>query len=566
MIMKYLFINYLVIITVFVNQSSGQTTNALNNQNDVHYTNLRTQIKEQPESALKLQIAQLSLDKAKNELDTLGMANAYYFLSRLDLQHTLTYADSLIAITRNKNYKRYPALGYLQKGNNAYEKGDYQRALELYLSASKFAKQNNNEYLYRTLKFNIGLLKNAAGEREEAQIIFIEHLNFLDENLKYKKIITYNKVLFAIADSYIHSKELDKAEAYINKGIEQTIKTNDTSTYSYIVVTSGVHQYFSKNYKKAIDSLAKGKRLILKRDESQIRVATCDYYTALSYHSLGNEDLSIEYFKNVDRILKQEKDIIPELIPTYDYLIAHAKSNNDVEQQLEYINTLLKLDSIRHSDEIYLTKNINEKYDTVELLSEKEKLINALEEETFLKEGTITKLISFLIILLALATYGFWRSYINKKRFEALLKKQKNKEKTPPEFTAIIPEMNSKEEIDIAEDVVEGVLKKLHAFENSDKYSKKYYTLNSLAKELHTNSAYLSKIINVYKNVNFANYLNNLRIDFAVDRLTSDKSLHSYTIKAIAEEVGFKNAQSFSSAFQKKTGIYPSYFIKKLNG
>lgn len=127
-----------------------------------------------------------------------------------------------------------------------------------------------------------------------------------------------------------------------------------------------------------------------------------------------------------------------------------------------------------------------------------------------------------------------------------------------------IEKVDTKEEIHIPEVVIENVLKKLNGFEVSDRFSKRHYTLNSLAKELDTNSAYLSKIINVYKSVNFANYLNNLRIDFAVTELSKNRSLRSYTIKAIAEEVGFKNAQSFSSAFHKRKGIYPSYFIKQL--
>jgi YesN/AraC family two-component response regulator len=162
------------------------------------------------------------------------------------------------------------------------------------------------------------------------------------------------------------------------------------------------------------------------------------------------------------------------------------------------------------------------------------------------------------------AAYGFRKSYVNKKRFLRLFEDQKIKEHTLLEFVDITTDISKKQDIDIPKNVIETVLRKLHNFENSIKFSKKHYTLNSLAKELNTNSAYLSKIINVYKNVNFANYLNNLRIDFAVDELASNKSLRSYTIKAIAEEVGFKNAQSFSSAFYKKTGIYPSYFIKHL--
>lgn len=88
--------------------------------------------------------------------------------------------------------------------------------------------------------------------------------------------------------------------------------------------------------------------------------------------------------------------------------------------------------------------------------------------------------------------------------------------------------------------------------------------MNSLAKEINTNSSYLSKVINITKSESFAHYLNNLKIDFAVDKLSKDKKFKSFTIKAIAEDSGFNTAQSFTNAFYKKTGIYPSYFIKQL--
>jgi len=224
------------------------------------------------------------------------------------------------------------------------------------------------------------------------------------------------------------------------------------------------------------------------------------------------------------------------------------------------------MDSIRHANQVYLTRNITKKYDAAELVSEKERLLEEFEKDRFLKNNTILFLIILSIVLVLAASYGFRKSYVNKKRFQKLLEQQKKpKEETSELIAKAKNNLVKKEEIDIPPDVIESILKKLHDFETKNQFAIKHYTLNSLAKELNTNSAYLSKIINVYKNVNFANYLNNLRIDFAVDQLSSHKHLRSYTIQAIAEEVGFKNAQSFSSAFHKKTGIYPSYFIKNVN-
>ena len=113
-------------------------------------------------------------------------------------------------------------------------------------------------------------------------------------------------------------------------------------------------------------------------------------------------------------------------------------------------------------------------------------------------------------------------------------------------------------------EIVDGILVKLQKFEDTHRFTKKNYTQTKLAKELDTNSTYLSKIINMTKGMNFANYMNELRIDYAIMRLKEDKVFRSYTIKAIAMDVGFNNAQSFSIAFHKKTGINPSYFLKQL--
>ena len=122
----------------------------------------------------------------------------------------------------------------------------------------------------------------------------------------------------------------------------------------------------------------------------------------------------------------------------------------------------------------------------------------------------------------------------------------------------------TKKVADLPDEVVQSILERLTRFETSYKFTNKQYTLSSLAKELQTNSAYLSKIINAEKKTSFAHYMNKLRIDYAIEKLKEDTVLRSYTIKAIANEFGFNTAQSFSNAFYKQTGIYPSYFIKQL--
>ena len=89
-------------------------------------------------------------------------------------------------------------------------------------------------------------------------------------------------------------------------------------------------------------------------------------------------------------------------------------------------------------------------------------------------------------------------------------------------------------------------------------------TLIEVAKKIQTNTTYLSKVINTHKKKSFTSYITDLRVDYAIERLSHDRKFRSFTIGAIAQEIGFKRSESFSKAFKVKTGLYPSYFIKQL--
>ena len=85
-----------------------------------------------------------------------------------------------------------------------------------------------------------------------------------------------------------------------------------------------------------------------------------------------------------------------------------------------------------------------------------------------------------------------------------------------------------------------------------------------MAEKLETNATYLSKVINRYKRKSYTAYITELRINTALVKLKNDKKLQSYTIKAIAEEFGYKRQETFSRAFKAYTGIHPSQYLKNL--
>lgn len=166
-------------------------------------------------------------------------------------------------------------------------------------------------------------------------------------------------------------------------------------------------------------------------------------------------------------------------------------------------------------------------------------------------------IIAFLIILFGILCFRRKKDDTHLKEILKLLKQHNNSE--PPSSN------NDKRNLDIDTTIVTAILQHLEAFEKEQGYLTSKITLHDFAKKLQTNTKYLSKVINAYKLKSFRSYINDLRINYSVDRLRNDSNYKKYTIKAMAKEAGFTSTTSFSSAFQKKTGTSVSNFIGQMN-
>lgn len=533
-----------------------------------------------PEKAFT--IAKNYLAKAKEVNDVAEIISAYE-LFVTHFSHTpkaISYTDSIILLTKNTKLDNYPAEGYLLKGTQLYYNSKYNDALTNFATANDLALAANNIGQQISIKHYIGLLKNVSEERKEALQIFQQNIQFIRKNAFEKKDPEqYLKSLLALADSYNKNRVLDSAEIVHQRGIKASLQHSNKYLYPFFLTSHGVLSYYKENYNRGIDSLLKASDFL----SSEEKVLCANYlYIYKCLDKLGKNEEGIMYLSKVDSIYKKKPKVIFQAKEAYEFLNKEYKNANNAEKQLAAIEKLLAVDEIITKKYQNLGKEIVQKYETplmisekVELLNEKEELITQLQDKNFLSQKVVIVLIILSIILCVIIFYFFRRNAINKKRFIALMeeynqkKVQKEKEKGAQEEKvneekAAIVLSADKESIGLSEDIVAPILVKLKKFEDAHRYTKKNYTLTKLAKELDTNSTYLSKIINMTKGMNFAKYMNEIRIDYAIAQLKENKRFRSYTIKAIALEVGFNNAQSFSIAFHKKTGINPSYFLKQL--
>ena len=94
------------------------------------------------------------------------------------------------------------------------------------------------------------------------------------------------------------------------------------------------------------------------------------------------------------------------------------------------------------------------------------------------------------------------------------------------------------------------------------KYRDPNYSAKDLAKELKTNTRYLSAVVNSRFGENYSCLLNEYRIKDAQHMLI-DKRYADKKIEDIAAMVGFANRQSFYAAFYKNMGETPNSFRKR---
>ncbi len=515
-------------------------------------------------------IAQYYLQKAKKEKNNLQIAEGYILIHfNEDFPTALKYIDSLEIITKNIKGSLYPTRTYLMKGN-LYFKYDYlKKALDNYIIALQYAKDQKDQKQIAYANINIAYLNNYLGKYAEAAKIFRYYL-YNPNNITNES--QHNQIRVSLINCYIDLNKLDSANILIKEG--QTSAFTGKSKYSVnqYLYFSGYSNLKQKKYTIAINELAKTYNFFSSINDNNANYAL--YSLGKCYDGLNNKEKAVEYFIRLDSNIQKTNITFPELREVYTYLIDYYKKNNNKEKQLYYIDRFLKVDKKLDGQFEYLSTELPKKYDTPKLLQEKENIINDLKNRKRILYASIGILAIILLLVLFLYYKARKTASEHRKIAQELIHniEKRNSESTTDIKKEIpeLPQMSEHTETEniitkaVPEDVTLFILNELETFEIKQLFLKNGITLASLAKNIKTNTSYLSETINNHKGKNFTSYLNDLRIDYVLERLVKDKKFRSYKLPAIAEEIGYNNVQAFSIAFKKKTGTTPSIYIKEI--
>jgi AraC-like DNA-binding protein len=500
-------------------------------------------------------IARTTISKAKETTDYTHIGMGYEQLARVSRkEEALIFLDSCVHYSVNSSHRDYPANGYLYKSYLQFYDGTYLESLQSAILGYQSAKKKRNEEQQVVALNTISAINRLWGNYQKSLETDFLTFKLIKDTQTEEGLNNYFNTLKNIGANYVQLKQPDDALHYYNIGIEKAMAVNDSIAYYDFVSKTAAPLLLKNRLRSAKDSLLKGDAYRAFFDARYPR-----YYTINlgKYHiTSGDKSRGVQLLKQIDETYEKDSVIQPELPEVYELLLTHYKDNNDTKKQLEYLYKLNEISTIIAKRKDNIKAETNNGYFIPKLVEDKEEEITNLKT---LNENW-SKKIWWIIGLLGLTIIGLFyymeRQQTYKKRFERLRSVQQ---------TPLAKLKHESQKTDISSEIIDAVLKQLTIFQEKQNFRNKELTLNKVAKSFDTNSTYLSKIINLKKDKNFSQYINELRVDFAINELNINPKFRKYTIKAIAEESGFKSGESFSKAFYKKFKIYPSYYLKQLD-
>lgn len=513
----------------------------------------------------QLRYISIFIIKAKDEKNEKQLWRGYVLAASSNTGKDQTrFADSALITAKKINDVNLIGDTYLLKGMCFLNEENYPLALDSYLEGFSFIAKKGDPYLLHNTQYQIAQTKSYLGQHKEANNLFRSCTEFFRKNKKqigstdYRYYYIYS--LIALIDTNSKLGNHEENVGLIEEG-KNFIKTQSKfqDLFPYVLSSEAMNSYFGGNYETAISQF----HHTLQIYNDQWKHLTDKYYLGMSYWQINKKEEAVPYFLLLNKEYDDTGKIDPQFRPAFEKLIEYSHAKSDINKELEYINKLIALDKQYEKDYKYLYAELHTRYDGRLLREEK----NRLEKKLSNRTGTAF-VAAAVSLILSIMLFIVYRKYKKRDAFyKKLLSEVSGKETVSVEMTNGDEVVNLPYENNLGINplVVEQVMAQLHEFEKKKLYLKKGITLSSLAKSCSTNTAYLSKIINHYKNAGFAEYLNSLRLEYTVQQWKLSPKTRYQSMQEIAEKAGYNSTQAFAKNFQEKYQIPPSYFLNRLN-
>lgn len=412
----------------------------------------------------------------------------------------------------------YSELGLLNKGTEEYD-----QALHY---ARKINPGNNKHHAISVIYGNRAshLIKSSAPQDSifasiGKSIAEAEKINEADKSFVGKKysLIAYSYII--LANEHLKSGNKQKAAHYYLKALE-IHKAQPVPLVEQVVLLSELGYFYNdqKEYDKAVQYAESGIALEKTASFPQLR-----------------------------------RDLFETLSKAYLEL-------HKTEDSKKYLSLFTALnDSISNIDKRAVDTALNST-----ISSQEKKYLDSTGKQTLIY---IFSSIALIVCGILFFLYYKKQKQNQIKKIEAVLEQLKAKQSTSQDVFAAEPKVAKTEDKEedtmlMSAEAEEKLLEKLHAFEAKQLYLERKVSLPYVAAEIESNTKYLSYIIKKHKGKDFNKYINDLRINYIVQKINDEPKYRQYKINFLAEETGFSSHSKFASIFKSTVGVSPSEFIK----
>lgn len=499
----------------------------------------------------------------KNEIEEYRALEKKAF--QLPDTEALLLTDRLLAIGKKIENDSLVELGLLTKASFHYADRNFKEALRYAIQAETYNVKTKNNYQLNGIRINIGNIYYHTRHYQKAAEYFNQAKEYYKTSKKYNHIQGYVSSLYSLGRTYWQLNQPQKLQKTIVEAekIMSFLRYNDRRIETaYIDYVKGGQAFLRKNYSDAQKYLEKALPVIQQNEDFTNEHVIYLYMGKIAWEQ-NREKEALAYFTKIDGLFREKKFLNYELRETYKYLIAYYRETQQLPQQLEVTESLIALNQQFEKEQQTITNTLYYDLETKKLQASKEALQKKLKSS---KTTYVYMAVIGSLFFLAAVVYGIRQKrqkevwYLNYKR---LMDEMPQRETTLNTVKKSEEHTENKPEKQVSLTITEiRLLKALQVFEKE----KQFLTplkLEDLAEQFGVGRTVLSNFFNSYKG-NFNQYINNLRIQTAVDDLKKDNGLRKCSIQHLAEFYGFNNAKTFSNQFKNETGITPAYFIKQL--
>ncbi|WP_333694173.1 helix-turn-helix domain-containing protein [Flavobacterium sp.] len=516
----------------------------------------------------------LQISTSKNEL--FGFFGQYYvanyFYNKSEFTHSkqllIALIENILESKYSKSSKVYHDLIGMCVNKLFYihkNLGEYDLAL-YYLDKYKESVPNtpfNEQY---------GLIKVAMGDYADGITLLKKELKtspHLKLGVGEKKAM--NKKLFAdkyniIGEAYqmyfLQSRKstcLDSANYYFNTAAKMLLQDNFYPEYTQALLNMRLAKSaaLQGNYVKSLHLYKSRTKFPIIQDNIRT-VQLFDLGMADCYFHLNQMDSALIYSKKYVENYQITKVSKENLLMAYNIMAQAYSRQNDTKKAYVFAQKSLEL---IQSIETIKNKSLNflHNYDLKKIKEESNQIIATKNYFKIFLFGVL-----MVLTFLALSFYYYYKNQKEKHyRFLKIIQDLKDSKSNRNQNLPIAKmDVHSKQIRDA--EFVEKLALGLKKLEQKELFLDPNFKLNFVAKKLNTNTAYLSQYFNQVMQKTFSEYTQELRIQYVLQKLIDVPHFRKYTLQAIAEEVGYKDANTFVRVFKKQTGLSPNYYIEKL--